>query len=109
MIAVPDPEEPAERHDRIGDLPALLVEHEVIDRPHAVASRIEDVRALHFTGGDKGGCFLDGVHGVAPWLVSGVQRHPSRKVPAGVRTVRRWAPSSATRLVSRAIETASAT
>ena len=42
MKALADAEEPAERHDRIFDLPRPLVDHDRIDRAQSFASSIVD-------------------------------------------------------------------
>src|SRR5271166_3153877 len=70
MIAVADPEKAAERHDRVGDVPRYLVDHQVVDRTQRVACAVIDFRALDLAGLDERRRFLVDIHGDCSWAAS---------------------------------------
>jgi hypothetical protein len=51
MITVPDSHKSAKRHDRVRDVTALLVDHQIVNRAYPIAAGVEDVRALDFVRG----------------------------------------------------------
>src|SRR5829696_6901273 len=53
VIALAHAEPAAEAHDRIGDLPRALPDHEVVDRAEALAAPVVDGRTLDLVGGDQ--------------------------------------------------------
>ena len=66
MVVVSNPEEAAERQDRVRDLSRQLVDHQIVNRAEVVAGRVEDFRPLHLIGCDEVACFLDGFHDGLP-------------------------------------------
>jgi hypothetical protein len=54
MIVLADPQEAAERHERIDRLTTHLVDHDVVHSTELVALQVVDVRALDLLGRDQG-------------------------------------------------------
>src|SRR3954451_8354023 len=53
VIRVTYAEKPAEAHNRVFDLTALFVDHQIIDIAELFAGSVVNIRASHLTGGNK--------------------------------------------------------
>src|SRR3984893_11889029 len=60
MVAFAKPEEAPERHNSIGDLAGVFVDHEVIDVPELLSVALINRRAFHLIRGDQAFGFVDG-------------------------------------------------
>ena len=54
IIVAAHAEKAAKAEDGIGDLAAAFIDHDALDGPHMVPTRVIDIRAFHFIAADQG-------------------------------------------------------
>src|SRR6476619_3863976 len=68
----------AERHHGVGNLPADLVDHDLVNLAELLAREVEYLGAFDLVGANKGGRFMRVLHGsLLPFLVATTSQQPS--------------------------------